>query len=186
MDYENMTAQQFRDLGASRREEIYAKTMYVGSLKAEKILHDEYANLCADAASGDPVAEDLLAEWFRNGNQIIPENIDTSMRWLILAGANGNKYSLDRLKLHFGFAFDSIIDQDDFSEMASKYNIDEYNYQYVMGKFLCDAVVDDLKIDALALAKKEPTSLPFSSVVMRSFDRSITRAVDKVVELMRR
>ena len=186
MDYESMTANQFRDEVASRRENIYAKTMYVGSLKAEKIMLEEYDNLCADAASGDPIAEDLLAEWFRNGNQVVPENIDMSMRWLILAGANGNKYSLDRLKLHFGFAFDSIISLNDFPIFAHKFDINQYNYQYVLGKLLCDAVVDDMKINALELAKQKPTSLPFSSVVLRSFDRSITRAVDVVVAYLRR
>lgn len=186
MDYESMTAGQFRDAVASRRESIYAKTMYVGSIRAEKILIDEYANLCADAASGDPIAEDLLAEWFRNGNQVVAENIEMSMKWLILAGANGNKYSLDRLKLHFGFAFDAIIDLKDFADFAHKFGINQYNYQYVLGKLLCDAVVDDMKINALDLAKQKPVPLPFSSVVLRTFDRSITRAIDVVVAYLRR
>lgn len=186
MDYENMTAKEFREEGASRRESIYAKTMYVGSMKAEKILLEAYDQLCADGASGDPVAEDLLAEWFRNGNQVVPENIELSMKWLILAGANGNKYSLDRLKLHFGFAFDAIIALKDFPDFAYKFGINEDNYQYILGKLLCDAVVDDMKIDALELAKAKPVSLPFSSVVLRTFDRSITRAIDSVVAYLRR
>ena len=111
MEYncETMSAKDFRDAYAQRREEIYAKIENVGSIRAEKILYDEYEQLCADAASGDPVAQDLLAEWFRNGNLLVPENIDASMKWLILAGSNGNKFSLDRLKLHFGFAFDTIF-----------------------------------------------------------------------------
>ena len=58
------------------REKIYSKTYKVGSIKAQEILEEEYDKLCADAASGDPIAEDLLAEWFRNGNQVVYENID--------------------------------------------------------------------------------------------------------------
>lgn len=186
MDYETMTAQEFRDAGALRREHILAKTAYVGSLKAEKIMLEEYDNLCADGASGDPIAQDLLAEWFRDGNQVVPENIELSMKWLILAGANGNKYSQDRLKLHFGFAFDAIIALNDFPDLADKFDIDENNYQYILGKLICDAVVDDMKINALELAKTKPTYLPFSSVVLRTFDRAITRAIDVVVAYMRR
>lgn len=186
MDYENMSAKDFRDAYAIKRETIYSKIEYVGSLKAEKILIAEYEQLCAEAASGDPVAEDLLAEWFRNGNQIVPENIDISMKWLILAGANGNKFSLDRLKLHFGFAFDSIIELKDFANIAYRFRINTKNYQYVLGKLLCDAVVDDMKIDALELAKQKPFYLPFSSIIMRNFDRAINRALDKVIEYLRR
>lgn len=186
MDYEKMSAQDFREAYAERRESIYSKIEYVGSIKAEQILLEEYDQLCADSASGDPVAQDLLAEWFRNGNQIVPENIETSMKWLILAGANGNKFSLDRLKLHFGYAFDTIIELNDFANIAYRFKIDNKNYQYVLGKLLCDAVVDDMKIDALELAKKRPIYLPFSSIIMRTFDRAINRAMEKVIEYLRR
>lgn len=186
MDYEKMSAKEFRDAYALKRETIYSKIEYVGSIKAEKILYDEYEQLCAEAASGDPVAEDLLAEWFRNGNQLIPENIEMSMKWLILAGANGNKFSLDRLKLHFGYAFDTIVDLEDFAKIAFRFRINNNNYQYVLGKLICDAVVDDMKIDALELAKQKPFYLPFSSIIMRTFDRAINRAMDKVIEYLRR
>lgn len=186
MDYENMTSQDFKDEYARRREKIYAKTYKMGSLQAERILFDEYENLCADAAGGDPVAEDILAEWFRNGNQIVPENIELSMKWLLLAGANGNKFSLDRLKLHFSYSFDTIIDLEDFGMISHRFNINEYNYQYVLGKLICDAVVDEMNIDPLELAKAKPVYLGFSSIIMRQFDRSIAKAVEKVIEYLRR
>lgn len=186
MDYEKMSSGQFRDAVSARREQIYAKTYNVGSMRAESILLHEYENLCVDGAGGDPVAEDLLAEWFRNGNQIVPENIEISMKWLILAGANGNKYSLDRLKLHFSFAFDTIIAISDFGAIANRFGIDQYNYQYVLGKLICDAVVDDMKINPLELAQKKPVKLPYSAIVLRTFDRSINRAVESVIAYLRR
>ena len=34
MDYENMTAKEFREEGASRRESFYELTMYVVSIKS--------------------------------------------------------------------------------------------------------------------------------------------------------
>ena len=186
MDYSIMSSQDFKRELMKRREEIYSKTEKVGSMRAEKILLDEYENLCSDAAGGDPVAEDLLAEWFRNGNQVVPENMELSNKWLFFAGSNGNKFSLDRLKLHFAYVFDEIINLDDFGEIAHKHNITEYNYQYILGKLICDGVIDDLHLDALELAKQKPTRLPFSSVLMRSFDRSIERAVGKVIEYLRK
>ena len=103
-----------------------------------------------------------------------------------MAGANGNKYSLDRLKLHFSYAFDKIIELEDFGQISLKHNIDEFNYQYVLGKLICDAVIDYLKIDALELAKSEPIYLPFSSVIMRRYDRAIDVAADNVIEYLRR
>lgn len=186
MDYENMTSQEFKDEFTRRKEKIYAKTYKVGSLQAEKILQAEFEELCADAAGGDPVAEDILAQWYRNGNQIVPENIEVSMKWLIMAGANGNKFSLDRLKLHFNFAFDRIIDLEDFGKISLKFKINEYNYQYKLGKLICDAVLDEMNIDPLELAKQKPTYLPFSSIVMRRFDRVINSALDRVIEYLRR
>lgn len=186
MDYESMTSSEFKTEISIRREKIYSKTYKLGSMAAEKILLQEYENLCADAAGGDPIAEDILAEWFRNGNQIVPENVDSAMKWLILAGANGNKYSLDRLKLHFGFAFDKIIALEDFGKISYRFDIDEYNYQHKLGKLICDAVIDEMKIDPLDLAKKKPEYLPFSSIIMRTFDRAIDRAVDRVIEYLRR
>lgn len=186
MNYDMMTSSQFKFAFAARREKIYAKIEKKGSIEAERILKEQYDELCADAAGGDPVAEDMLAEWFRNGNQIVPENIELSNKWLFMAGSNGNKFSLDRLKLHFNYAFDRIINLEDFGIIAHRHNIDEYNYQYVLGKLICDAVLDDLHIDALELAKSEPKPIPFSSVIMRQFDRAIDRAVDRVIEYLRR
>lgn len=181
-----MSSSQFKTAISARRERIYAKIDKKGSIAAAKILEEEYEQLCADAAGGDPIAEDILAEWFRNGNQVVPENIDLSTRWLIMAGANGNKFSLDRLKLHFSYAFDRIIALEDFGQIAYKHNIDEYNYQYVLGKLICDAVIDYLKIDALELAKAKPIPLPFSSIIMRQYDRAIDKAVETVIEYLRR
>ena len=186
MDYESMTSEQFKNEISRRRERIYFKTYRMGSLQAEKVLFNEYEELCADAAGGDPIAEDILAEWFRNGNQIVPENLEMSMSWLILAGANGNKYSLDRLKLHFGFAFDQIIALDDFGKISYKHDINEFNYQYRLGKLICDGVLDELNIDPLALAKQKPTFLPFSGIIMRKFDRAINKALEKVIEYLRK
>lgn len=186
MKYENMTTEEFKNEIARRREKIYSKTYKKGSIQAEKILIEEYEELCADAAGGDPIAEDILAEWFRNGNQVVPENLEMSMQWLILAGANGNKFSLDRLKLHFGFAFDKIIDLNDFGNIAYKYDINENNYQYVLGKLICDGVVDELKIDPLALAKQKPTYLGFSGIIMRKFDRAINKSLEMVIEYLRK
>lgn len=186
MDYEKMNSTDFKNEFAKRREQIYAKTAKMGSIAAEKILKEQYDLLCEDATMGDPVAQDILAEWFRNGNQIVPENIELSNKWLILAGSNGNKYSLDRLKLHFGYTFDRIINVSDFGKISVKHNINEYNYQYVLGKLICQFVVEDMHIDPLELTKQNPVYLPFSTLIMRRFDRSIDSAVNKVLEELRK
>lgn len=184
MDYEKMSLEDFKYELLRLRESIYKKTEKVGSIQAKKIMQEEFERICVDAVSGDPICEDLLAEWFRNGNEVVKENLDTSMQWLILAGANGNKFSIQRLKLHFDYAFDRIIDHKDFGKMAYNNNINEYNYEYAIGKLLCDAIVDDLKIDALELAKKPQIYLPFNGKTMRRFDDSITKSTDVVINYL--
>ena len=186
MDYEAMSSNDFKNEFARRRELIYSKVAKLGSLAAEKVLFEEYDKLCEDATMGDPVAQDVLAEWYRNGNQIVPENIEFSNKWLILAGSNGNKFSLDRLKLHFGYTFDRIINVADFGKISARNHINEYNYQYVLGRLICQFVVEDMHIDPLELSKNKAVYLPFSTLIMRRFDRSIDSAVDKVLEELRK
>ncbi|MBE7082951.1 MAG: hypothetical protein E7378_04720 [Clostridiales bacterium] len=182
MDYQKMTANDFRAEYIRKRDYIYGKTRGMGSLRAEKVLEDEFVTLCEEAIGGDAVSADLLAEWFRNGNQVVPENIEVSLKWLVYAGALGNKFSLDRLKLHFNYSFDQIIELENFGEIAYRRNINEYNYQYVLGGLMCKAVIEDMNINAYELAKQKPSYLPFSPVVMRAFDRSVTRACEKLIE----
>lgn len=185
MNYEDMTAEEFKTEFKILREKIISKTYGIGSIKADRILAEEYTKLCEMAAEGNPVACDLLAEWFRNGNSIVPENIEISMKWLFLAGAEGNKFSLDRLKIHFGYAFDTIIEENDFGDFSLKFNITSDNYQYVIGQLLCKAIVEDLDINALDLSKEKLFYLPFSSIILRGFDRSIQRAVETVLKYFR-
>ena len=84
MNYEKMTSEQFKNEIAYRREKIYSKLYRVGSLEATRILSDEYINLCADAAGGDPIAEDILAEeWIKKADKIsirAKEEITTALK----------------------------------------------------------------------------------------------------------
>ena len=176
----------YRDSFIALRNRVYAKTYGVGSIQASKILNEEYEELCADAAGGDVVAQDFLSYWFKNGSEVVPENIEMAMKWQILAGANGNKLSIEKMFVLFNGAYDLIVYLKDFETIADKLQIGRENYQYILGRLLCEAIVDDLHINALELAQEERTKLEFNEQSMRKFDRAIQRATDKVVEYLRK
>jgi len=184
--YEYMTSDDFKDAYKLKREKIYSKIAKIGSIEAEKIMQKEYIKLCEEAAGGDCVAQDLLAEWFRNGNQVVKENIDLSMKWLFLAGANGNKFSLDRLKIHFNSVFYQIYDLADFDYIIAKKHLTEENAPYVIGKIVCEELVEYLKIDALELARADIRSLPYSAIIMRGFDRAVDKCFERIKEKLRK
>lgn len=176
----------YRESYVNLRNKIYAKTYGKGSIEASKILDEEYEKLCEDAAGGDVVAQDFLSYWFKNGSEVVPENIEMAMKWQILAGANGNKLSIEKMFVLFNGAYDLIVYLRDFDEIADRFTITKSNYQYILGKLLCDAVVDDMHINALELAQTERTKLEFNEYSMRKFDKAIQRATDKVIEYLRK
>ena len=186
MDYSKMTSQEFKDAYVLRREQIINKTTGIGSIRALKIYSEEYEKLCEDAVSGDLVAQDLMSQWYRNGNPAVEQNMEVSYKWLFLAGAGGNKFSIDRLKVHLEYAYEKIISSKDFEAISQKYRIDASNYAYILGQQICKAVVEDLKIDAYELTKQKANRMEFSSIVMRGFDRAIDRACEVAINELKK
>lgn len=183
---ENKPVDYYRDSFINLRNKIYSKTYGVGSIAANRILDHEYENLCADAAGGDVVAQDFLSYWFKNGSEVVPENIEMAMKWQILAGANGNKLSIEKMFVLFNGAYDLIVFLKDFDQISRKLDITKQNYQYILGRLLCEAVVDEMHLNALELAETERTKLEFNEFSMRKFDKAIQRATDTVVQYLRK
>lgn len=152
----------------------------------DEVYGEEFAKVYTDATIGDVVAQDFLGYIFKRGKEgLVPENIDLSMQWLILAAANGNPLSVERLNIFLNYAYDEIVYQPDFGHLCLRNQITPNNYTYVIGKLLCEAIVDDLKISALNIIKEIPTELLFNSTTMGMYDKARNRAIPVVLNFLR-
>lgn len=178
------TSQEYQDDFLKLRAKYDKKIFKKGSLEAEDILAEAYIDVCADAAGGDVVSQDLLSYWFKRGNLALPENIELSMKWQFLAGANGNKFSIDKFQLFFSYSYDTIIFSDLLKDVQAIFDINAKNYQYLFGELFCKEIVKDLGIDALSLSKEKLTKIEFNTESMQKFTASLNRAVPKVVDYL--
>ena len=105
-DPQDMTVDDYKDEFLQRRALINRKTFNKGSIEIADIYADEYIEQCTLAAGGDVVAQDLLSYWFKHGNPALPENIELSMKWQLLAAANGNKHTITKLALFLNYYYD--------------------------------------------------------------------------------
>ena len=179
------TEEEYRDEFLERRAQISKKTYNKGSIEIEDIYAEEYFSQCELAVSGDVVAQDLLSYWFKHSNPAIEENIDLSMQWLFLAGANGNFHSITKLALFLNYAYDEIISSDYFDELTDILYITKNNYHQSLGKVICSFIVEDLKIDALELAKTKPYKLEYNQETMQRFTKSLNRVMPDVHEFFK-
>ena len=147
---------------------------------------EAFGEIYTNATLGDIVAQDYLGYIFKRGREgLVPENIDLSMKWLILAAANGNPLSVDRLSIYLNYAYDEIIFQPDIGNIKYRNNFDEFNYTYIIGKLLCEAIVDELNITALDIIKEIPDTLEFTPARMGRYDRARDKAIPVVLNYLR-
>lgn len=181
-----LSPEEYRNLFVALREKYNRKIFQKGSIEAEKIMQDAYEEVCELAVTGDSSAQVLLANWFKHGNQALPENIEYSMKWLILAGAHENKHAIDKLAMLFSFIYDTIIFTDEFQEFAEIFGLTEHNYKYCLGPMICMYVVKNMDIDALDLAKQPLAELHFNSATMNRFTNMANKSVDEILETLRK
>lgn len=180
------SVEDYKNQFLERRALIARKTYNKGSIEIEDIYANEYIEQCTLAVSGDVIAQDLLSYWFKHGNPALPENIELSMKWLFLAGANGNKHSINKLVLFLNYAFDSIIFSDYYNDLCQIINITNDNYQYLLGEVICQYLVKDLQIKSLDLTKEKLEKIEFNSISMQRFTASLNRAMINVDDYFRK
>lgn len=164
-------------------EQIVSKTR---PRNLDVVFAEKFSEVYTDATLGDIVAQDYLGYIFKRGRaNLVPENIDLSMKWLILAGANGNPLSLQRLSIFLNFAYDEITNQEDFDVIAQKNKLTHRNYFFELGKLICEALVDELQIQPLEIIKEIPTELEFNSTTMGVYDKARNRTIPIVLTYLR-
>lgn len=186
LTYNRETVDYYKNEFLKRRATIARKTYNKGSIEIEDIYADEYNEQCALAAGGDVIAEDLLSYWFKHGNPVLKENIETSYKWLFLAGAGGNKHSLNKLTLFFNYAYDTICFSDYYDDLMDILDLTADNFQIQLGEVLCQHIVQEMGINALDLAKERPTEVKFNQLSMQRLTASLNRVLPKVDDYFRK
>ena len=181
-----MTADDYKNEFLQRRALINKKTFNKGSIEIEDIYAEEYIEQCTLAAGGDVVAQDLLSYWFKHGNPALPENIELSMKWQLLAAANGNKHTITKLALFLNYYYDSIADSDYFDDLQNVIELTQDNYQDLLGQVICQKTVEELGINALDLSKQRTDEVLFNQLSMQRFTQAINRAMPKVDDYFRK
>lgn len=155
-------------------------------LAKEETFNSLYDNICISAVDGDVVAQDFLAYLNKKGwGNFLPINMDASMRWQILSGANGNGFAIEKLTIFLSFAVDKILSVEDIKEIAERNEIFQENYQYILGRLLCEGIVDELNINARDMIKETPREVPQTPKVMHVFDNAREEAIPRVLKYLR-
>lgn len=154
--------------------------------KKEDVAIDNYNDVCIKAVNNDPIAQDYLAYLFKKGlYNVLPINWEKYMQWQVLAGANGNQFSLDKLSLFLSYALNEISYVEDFEYIANRNDLNEKNYLYVVGRLLCDAIADELHLSPEKLMKDPIEHKEFSAPTMRVFDKARNFSIPKIIKFLR-
>ena len=181
-----LSPKEYRDKFIALRQKYDRKIFNKGSIEAEKIMQQAYTEVCESAVMGDSVAQGLLAYWFKHGNPALPENIEYSMKWLILSGANQNKHSIDKLAMLFTYVYDTIAYTKEFEIFADEFDLTEQNYKYCLGPIICNEIVKTMNIDAYDLSQARLFELEFNSATMNRFTSAANKSVDIIMEGLRK
>lgn len=140
-----------------------------------------------EAREGDVVAQDVLAYFYRDGaGRALQEDYVKYMHWEILAGANGNMFAIDKLQFFMGYAYDTIVNHEDFGLMKYKCKIDEYNYLFVIGQKICEELVEKLGITAQQLLEERDRYNPYRPEYFRDLRKAVDNALPQVIEKMKK
>lgn len=144
------------------------------------------AELYANAVAGDCVAQDVVAYFFSKGlTGVLPENYVLYMSWQILAGANGNEFALEKLEFALNPALAPIVNEEEVLTTAMRNRlIDKNNALMVISNLICEAVVDDLKIDPKNMISFENKNRPYTPRDNRMFMDAIENSIAKVVQFL--
>ncbi len=137
------------------------------------------------AMDGNAIAQDVMSYYYKDGvDGAVPENYDLYMQWAILAAANGNEFTIEKLQFFLGYAFEEIVASEKLPLILSRNGITEKNYVYVLGNLLCEGIVDELEITAKKLVEAGNTTSKFTPEKLRSYRRALDNALPKVLNFL--
>ncbi len=138
------------------------------------------------ACEGDAILQDVVAYYYKRGvGRRLYEDYQKYIHWEILSASAGNEFAIEKLQFFLGYAYDQVVAHPEFPKIKYYNGIDENNYIYIIGQKLCEQLVEDLNIDAVALARTKDEYLPYRPEYFRDFRRAIDMALPVVIEQMK-
>lgn len=147
---------------------------------------DIFTDLCARAMANDCIAQDVVAYFFNKGiPDLLLPNFENYMSWQILAGANGNEFSLEKMEFFLNPAIDEIVNNTEIIAAAlRRKNITKDNALYVISNLICEGIVDELKIDAKQLVNFKQVVSNYAPEKNRPFLTAMEKCLPRVVKFL--
>lgn len=180
MDYNDFT-----DRNVAYNGFIKLRKEILDSVDSDKF-NDLFTDLCARAMANDCIAQDVVAYFFNKGipDKLLP-NYENYMSWQILAGANGNEFSLEKIEFFLNSALDYIVyDTEIIAQALRRKNITKENALYVISNLICEGMADELKLDPKKLVNFQQVVSKYSPEKNRPFIEAMNKSVPKVIEFL--
>ncbi len=146
-----------------------------------------FTELCTRALANDPVAQDCVAYFFSKGIEgNVSKNYDLYMSWQLLAGANGNEFTLEKMEFFFNAALNRIIGDDALIATALRHgNITKDNAMMMISNLLCEGIVDELKLKPKQLIEADTKkTVPYTPEKNRTYLDALNKALPKVIAFL--
>lgn len=180
MDYKDFT-----DRDTAYKEFIKLRKEVIESA-GKGNFNETFTELCTRAMTNDCVAQDVVAYFFNKGlpDYLLP-NYENYMAWQILAGANGNEFSLEKMEFFMNSALEEIVDDEEILTKAFlRKNIKKNNALKVIGNLICEGIVDELNLNPKNLIKFKQTLSTYAPEKTRVFLSAMEKCLPKVVEFL--
>ena len=185
-EFEDLSLETCRKKFMEMRKNFQKTFSNADFLAKEETFNNLYDDVCISAVDGDVIAQDFLAYLNKKGwGDFLPVNVDQSMRWQILAAANGNGFAIEKLTIFLSFAIDKILGVEDIKEIAERNSIFQENYQYLLGRLLCEGIVDELNINAREMIKEQQSHVEANPKIMHVYDNAREEAIPRVLKFLR-
>ena len=182
----NIPSEECRKKFLILRKNVRRRIEKADFLEKDDVIIDCFNDVCLESTKNDPIAQDYLSYIFKKGlENVIPSNYEKFMQFEILAAANGNNFALEKLALFLNYPLNEISYQEDFEYLVSKHNLTSQNYLYIVGKLICEGIIDEMQLDPQNLVKEDLAFVDFSPKLMRKFDKARNSAIPKVLNFLR-
>ena len=183
---ENKDVEKYRLEFLKVKNDLIKKVQQAEFDKKEEVAIDLYNDVCLKAVKGDVVYQDLLAYLHKKGFRfVLPVNYEKYMQWEILAAGNGNPLAIEKLTLYLNFALNEMSYIDDLEYVMNRNNIDGSNYFQVLGKLICEGIIDEMHLDPESLVKDPIENIEFNAPLMRRFDKARNNVIPKILKFLR-
>lgn len=149
--------------------------------------HAVFDKVKRGAEDGDVVLQDILSYYYKSGvERYLNEDYKKYIEWAFISGANGNEFAIDKLQFFMSYAYDEIVENEEFGKIKYYNGIDEYNYIYIIGQRLCEELVAKLNLSAEELARKPDIYQPYRPEYYRDYRIVLNEVIPIVIEKMKK